>query len=64
VSVMGPGWVKTRLRLGLGLLRHGFREVQITKILISLKVKFLPSGHELHRYGLGAFLHRPGQFQK
>jgi hypothetical protein len=30
VSVMGPGCVKTRLRLGLGLLQHDFPEAQFT----------------------------------
>ena len=64
MSPMGPGCVKTRLRLVLGLLQHDFRDAQFTKILISLKPKFLRSGHELHQYGLLAFLHSLGQSEK
>jgi|GEM_PF-7114629 len=61
MSALGPGCVKTRLRLVPGLLQHDFREDQFTKILISLKLKFVRSGHELHQYGLLAFLHSLGQ---
>jgi hypothetical protein len=54
---LGRGCAKTHLKLKNLALRHDFRKSQSTKILISLRSKFLRSDHELNHRRLLAFLH-------
>ena len=64
MAALGPGCVKTRLRLVPGPLQHDFRDAQFTKIFILLTPKFLRSGHEFRQRVLLVFLHSLGQIRK